>query len=64
MRADGVLRVILNIALFSGMSLELAQDRFVRVVALANGDLVHFAIKVSSEQESESRVESKSLLFP
>lgn len=47
MRADGVFRVILNIALFAGMSLELAQDKFVRIVALENGELVHFAIKVS-----------------
>lgn len=48
MRADGVFRVILNVALFAGMSLELAQDKFVRIVALENGELVHFAIKVSN----------------
>lgn len=47
MRADGVLRVILNVPLFAGMSCELAQDKFVRIVALEEGKLVHFAIKVS-----------------
>src|SRR3954453_12248494 len=33
MRADGVLKVILNVALFTGMSVERAQEKFVRLVA-------------------------------
>ncbi|CAO1618307.1 unnamed protein product [Sympodiomycopsis kandeliae] len=49
MRAEGVLRLILNVALFSGMKVELAQDKFVRFVAIENEDqLVHFALKVSN----------------
>ena len=48
MRADGVLKVILNIALFYGMSVERAQERFVRVIAFEGSDQipVHLAIKV------------------
>lgn len=48
MRAEGVFRLILNVALFKGMKVELAQDKFVRIVALEAGKLVHFAIKVSN----------------
>ncbi|CAG8589658.1 20287_t:CDS:2, partial [Dentiscutata erythropus] len=50
MRADGVLRVILNIALFHGMSVERSQEKFVRVVAFegTNTTPVHFAIKLSN----------------
>ncbi|PWN52852.1 hypothetical protein IE53DRAFT_246843 [Violaceomyces palustris] len=48
MRADGVLRVILNVPLFAGMKCELAQDRFVRIVTLEEGKLVHFAIKLGN----------------
>lgn len=46
MRADGVFRVILNAPLFAGMSCELAQEKFVRIIAVENGQLQHFAIKV------------------
>ncbi|CAG8803883.1 2855_t:CDS:2, partial [Racocetra persica] len=47
MRADGVLRVILNIALFHGMSVERSQEKFVRIVAFEGTSTapVHFAIK-------------------
>lgn len=48
MRAEGVYRVILNVNLFSGMNLDLAQDKFVKFVAVEDGGLVQFAIKVSS----------------
>lgn len=48
MRAEGVLRLILNVALFSGMKVELAQDKFVRFVAVEEGALVHFALRVSN----------------
>jgi len=45
MRTDGVLRVILNVKLFAGMSCELAQEKFIKLVALEDGKPVHFAIK-------------------
>lgn len=45
MRADGVLRVILNVKLFSGMHCELEQDKFIKIVALEDGELVTFAIR-------------------
>ncbi|RIA96334.1 hypothetical protein C1645_815512 [Glomus cerebriforme] len=50
MRADGVLKVILNIALFRGMSVERAQEKFVRLFAFEGNDHipVHLAIKVAS----------------
>lgn len=48
MRADGVLKVILNVALFNGMNVERAQEKFVRLVAFEGPDHipVHLAIKV------------------
>lgn len=48
MRAEGVLRLILNVSLFPGMQVELAQDKFVRFVGLEDGQLIHFALKVSN----------------
>lgn len=45
MRADGVLRVILNVSLFKGMKCEL-QEKFVRIVAFEEAKPVHYAIKV------------------
>lgn len=47
MRADGILRVILNVPLFKGMKCEL-HEKFVRIVALEDSKPVHYAIKVSS----------------
>ncbi len=47
MRADGVLRVILNVSLFKGMKCEL-HEKFVRIVAFEDAKPVHYAIKVSS----------------
>ncbi|KAL1917299.1 uncharacterized protein VTP21DRAFT_4955 [Calcarisporiella thermophila] len=49
MRADGVLRVILNVAIFSGMSCELSQEKFVRLIAFENSKPVHFAIKAPNK---------------
>ena len=48
MRADGVLKVILNVALFHGMSVERSQERFVRIVAFEGNDQIpaHLAVKV------------------
>jgi Ran-binding protein 3 len=47
MRSEGVLRLILNINLFKGMKIDLEQEKFLRIVALEDEKLVHFAIKVS-----------------
>ncbi|EPQ31414.1 uncharacterized protein PFL1_00749 [Pseudozyma flocculosa PF-1] len=47
MRADGILRLILNVSLFPGMKCEL-QEKFVRIVAFEDGNLAHFAIKMSN----------------
>ncbi|KAJ1025012.1 hypothetical protein NDA18_004298 [Ustilago nuda] len=47
MRADGVLRVILNISLFKGMKCEL-QEKFVRIIAFEDAKAVHYAIKLSN----------------
>ncbi|TKY89601.1 hypothetical protein EX895_001386 [Sporisorium graminicola] len=47
MRADGILRVILNVPLFKGMKCEL-QEKFIRIVALEDTKPVHYAIKLSN----------------
>ncbi|SPO28374.1 related to YRB2 - Ran-GTPase-binding protein involved in nuclear protein export [Ustilago trichophora] len=47
MRADGVLRVILNVSLFKGMKCEL-EEKFVRIVAFEDAKPVHYAIKLSN----------------
>ncbi|GAK68088.1 pH domain-like protein [Moesziomyces antarcticus] len=47
MRADGVLRVILNVSLFKGMKCEL-HEKFVRIVAFEDAKPVHYAIKMSN----------------
>ncbi|GAC99625.1 hypothetical protein PHSY_007228 [Pseudozyma hubeiensis SY62] len=47
MRADGILRVILNVPLFKGMKCEL-HEKFVRIVALEESKPVHYAIKLSN----------------
>lgn len=54
MRAEGVLRLILNVALFPGMSVEIAQDKFIRFVAMEDGKLQHFAVKVSNGAAGQS----------
>lgn len=46
MRADGVFRLILNVALFEGMSCE-RQDKFVRLIAFENGKTLQVALRVS-----------------
>lgn len=47
MRAEGVFRLILNVALFQGMSCE-RQDKWVRLIAFENGAVLHVALRVSS----------------
>ncbi len=58
MRADGVLRVILNVKLFAGMSCQVAQDRFAKLVALEDGKPVHFAIKFGNPNAAHSFCEA------
>ncbi|CAG8532503.1 5631_t:CDS:10 [Diversispora eburnea] len=60
MRADGVLRVILNVALFHGMHVERSQEKFVRLFAFeGKGDLlVHLAIKLSNSNAADDLYEA------
>lgn len=46
MRSDGNLHVILNVALMDGMDYMLERENFLRIVAIEDGQLRHFAIKV------------------
>jgi Ran-binding protein 3 len=46
MRAEGVLRLILNIALFAGMTTEITADKYLKFVAVEAGELKSFLIKV------------------
>ena len=46
MRAEGVLRVVLNVQLFPGMKCGHEQDVFIRFVAMEKSGLVHLALKV------------------
>ncbi|RHZ88933.1 hypothetical protein Glove_19g148 [Diversispora epigaea] len=52
MRADNVLRVILNIALFNGMHVE-RQEKFVKLSAFEGSKLVHLAIKLSNPNTAD-----------
>ncbi|WFD30642.1 hypothetical protein MSPP1_001663 [Malassezia sp. CBS 17886] len=45
MRSDAVLRVILNVKLFPGMQCDLEQEQFLRLVAMEDDAIAHFAIK-------------------
>ncbi|CAG8522908.1 8435_t:CDS:2 [Diversispora eburnea] len=52
MRADNILKVILNVALFNGMHVE-KQDKFVRFFVYEGERLVHLAIKCSNPKATE-----------
>ncbi|RHZ72126.1 hypothetical protein Glove_246g5 [Diversispora epigaea] len=52
MRADNVLRVILNIALFTGMHVE-KQEKFVKLTTFEGNKLVHLAIKLSNPNAAD-----------
>ncbi|KAK0550552.1 hypothetical protein OC846_002382 [Tilletia horrida] len=58
MRTDGVLRVILNVTLFPGMSITHAQERFVRFGVYEDGKLVNLALKVSQNKVAEELYET------
>ena len=56
MRADGVLRVILNIALFNGMSVEKITRKICEKIVAFEGTSttpVHFAIKLSNANAAD-----------
>ena len=61
MRADGVLRVILNVALFHGMNVERSQEKFVRLFAFEenNSAPVQFAIKVRCVNSMDNLINHK-----
>lgn len=48
MRADAVHRLILNIPLFSGMSVTLASDRYVRFSGFEDGKPKHYTIRLAN----------------
>lgn len=52
MRADGVLRVILNVVLFPGMQCE-QEEKYLRVVAMESTGLSHLALRLASASEAE-----------
>ncbi|RHZ80813.1 hypothetical protein Glove_132g299 [Diversispora epigaea] len=54
MRADNTLRVILNIALFNGMHVERAQEKFVRLFAFEGDLLVHLAFKLQNSNAADN----------
>ncbi|RUP45353.1 hypothetical protein BC936DRAFT_148280 [Jimgerdemannia flammicorona] len=64
MRADSVFRVILNVPLFPGMSCELAQEKFVRIIVIEDGHLTQFAIKVSNKNIAEELYETLRMSIP
>lgn len=50
MRSDAVLRLLLNVKLFSGMQCDLEQERFVRVVVMEPQGIAHLALKFGNAQ--------------
>lgn len=57
MRSEAVLRLILNIPLFSSMSVTLAQDKFIRFSAFEDGALRHFTIRLSNSLQGKELYE-------
>ena len=53
MRSEAVHRLILNISLFSGMSVTHALDKFVRFSAFEEGVLRHFTIRIQNPAQSK-----------
>lgn len=53
MRSEAVLRLILNIPLFSSMSVTLAQDKFIRFSAFEDGALRHFTVRVGNSLQGK-----------
>ncbi|GJJ73409.1 Ran-binding protein 3 [Entomortierella parvispora] len=58
MRADGVLRLILNIAIFPDMKAIITGDKYVRFVGVEDGQPMSFLLKVKDITEAENVVRS------
>ncbi|PKI84335.1 hypothetical protein MVES_001445 [Malassezia vespertilionis] len=54
MRSDAVLKLILNVKLFSGMHPRVEQDKFVRLAAIEEDGPHYFAIKLANAQEAST----------
>ncbi|KAI9455206.1 hypothetical protein F5148DRAFT_398178 [Russula earlei] len=50
MRKDAVFAVLLNVALFRGMSCSIAQERYLRFSVLTPGGTIHYNLRVGSAQ--------------
>ncbi|KAG9013270.1 hypothetical protein FRB93_000793 [Tulasnella sp. JGI-2019a] len=65
MRADAVHRVILNAALFRGMSVSTGADpKYVRMTSLEEGKPVHYAIRVANARIAEELLAAIEELLP
>ncbi|RHZ89062.1 hypothetical protein Glove_19g59 [Diversispora epigaea] len=53
MRADTILKVILNVALFHGMHIERLQEKFKRLFVFEGDQLVHLAIKLPNSNAAD-----------
>ncbi|KAL7754130.1 hypothetical protein RI367_000110 [Sorochytrium milnesiophthora] len=58
MRAEAVHRLLLNIALFPGMKVDITSDRYVRFTAVESGKLVTYIAKVSNANLAADLLES------
>ncbi|RHZ82358.1 hypothetical protein Glove_109g418 [Diversispora epigaea] len=58
MRADTILKVILNVALFQGMHVERSQEKFIRLFAFEGDLLVHLAIKLNNSKAADDLYEA------
>lgn len=48
MRTDGVLRLILNIAIFTEMNAVITGEKYIRFVGIEDGKPIRFLLKVKS----------------
>ena len=57
MRADGSLRLLLNVRLFNGMSCEVIQDRSIRVIAWdSDHNSIRFVVRVRAKRVANQRL--------
>ena len=53
MRAEAVHRLILNVSMYSKMSITLAQDKFVRFSAFEDSDLKHYTVRAPIAEQGQ-----------
>ena len=53
MRAEAVHRLILNVSMYSKMSITLAQDKFVRFSAFEDSDLKHYTVRAPNAEQGQ-----------